>query len=168
MDQNDEKMISRELADQDVVLTARRLALLYYHFSKALIEELGEEKGKELILKAIKNYGDECGWEVREGVEKLGLPLTPQNFAKIPDLPSLGWKKELIVYPDGRRNPKVNFCPLAQVWIEKGEEELGRLYCFVDQAKFSSYNPELECIHVKNVLDGDPYCELCIVKKDKE
>jgi len=59
-------MISKELADQDVVLTARRLALLYDHFSRVLIDELGEEKGKELIQKTIKNYGDECGLEVRE------------------------------------------------------------------------------------------------------
>ena len=35
---------------------------------------------------------------------------------------------------------------------------LGRLYCFVDQAKQEAYNPDYEFLHLKNVLDGDPYC----------
>lgn len=42
---------------------------------------------------------------------------------------------------------------------------MGRIYCFVDQAKYEAYNPGLECVHVKNVLDGDPYCELAVRKK---
>lgn len=163
-----EKMIPLKEANAEVITTARRLALLYLHFSDAIIEELGEEKGRELISKAILNYGTECGEEVRKGVQEMGLPLEAQNFGKVPDLPKLGWEKELICYPDGQRNPRVHFCPLADIWIKKGKAELGRMYCFVDQAKFSSYNPELECIHVKNVLDGDPYCELCIVKRKQD
>jgi hypothetical protein len=38
----------------------------------------------------------------------------------------------------------------------------------MDQAKYQAYNPELECVHVKNVLDGDPYCELAIRTKKKQ
>jgi len=34
-----------------------RTALLHYAFTQTLIEELGEEKGKALALKAIKRYG---------------------------------------------------------------------------------------------------------------
>ncbi len=48
---------------------------------------------------------------------------------------------------------------------------MGKIYCFVDQAKYEAYNPELQCVHVKNVMDGDTYCELAVrpkKRKDKE
>jgi hypothetical protein len=48
-----------------------------------------------------------------------------------------------------------------------GEPALGRLYCYMDQSKYKAYNPELECVHVKNILDGDPYCELAVRKVPK-
>jgi hypothetical protein len=38
----------------------------------------------------------------------------------------------------------------------------------VDQAKYQAYNPKLQCVHVKNVLDGDPYCELAVRPKKKK
>ena len=66
------------------------------------------------------------------------------------------------------REPGVHVCHLAEVWKELGAPELGRLYCFVDQAKYKAYNPDLECVHVKNVLDGDPYCELAVRTGEKE
>ncbi len=41
---------------------------------------------------------------------------------------------------------------------------MGRIYCYMDQAKYTAYNPELKCVHVKNILDVDPYCELAVRK----
>jgi hypothetical protein len=38
----------------------------------------------------------------------------------------------------------------------------------VDQAKYEAYDPDLECVHTKNVLDGDPYCELAVRSKKKK
>ena len=45
---------------------------------------------------------------------------------------------------------------------------MARQYCFVDQAKMHAFNPDYEYIHIKNLLDGDPYCEIVVraVKKD--
>jgi hypothetical protein len=54
------------------------------------------------------------------------------------------------------------YCPLAAVWKELGSEELGRMYCRVDQAKYRAFNPRAELIHTCNMLDGDPYCEFDI------
>lgn len=161
----DKEMVRKDFAEKDVISMARRLASLYLHFTEVLMEDLGEEKAKEITEKVISRYGQESGLEARKVVEGLGLPLEKENFAKGSDLPSLGWKSENKNYPDGRCNTKITYCPFAEFWIEKGAEKFGRLYCFVDQAKYSGFNPELKCVHEKNVLDGDPYCELAIKKK---
>jgi len=161
----DSKLISKEIAEKDVKSIARRLASLYYHFIQVMSEELGEEKAIEIAKKVIKNYGEESGREAREKVKEMGLSLEKENFSRGSDLPSIGWEGEPKEYPDGKSNIKITYCPFAEFWMEKGAEKFGRIYCFVDQAKYSGFNPDLQCKHVKNVLDGDSYCEIEVEKK---
>jgi hypothetical protein len=56
-------------------------------------------------------------------------------------------------------------CPMAKYWIEREAADLGRLYCHVDQAKFAAFDPECECRHPQNVLDGDARCEIVAKKR---
>jgi len=151
--------------ENDVWLMAKRMALLYMEMAKAIIERLGPDEGKKLIKEAVWKYGEICGRNVREKVLAKGLPLTAQNFSLVPDLPSKGWRGTESKDAEGKGEHRVTFCPLAVVWKENGVEQLGRLYCYVDQAKFHAYNPELECVHVKNVLDGDRYCVIDVRKR---
>jgi hypothetical protein len=159
--------ISPEDCAFEVTLMARRAALLHYYFSEAIIAELGEEKGREVIKKAIWDYGEHCGRTCKEGVEAMGLPLTEENYGKIRDLPRFGWKTGMITMPDGEERQIAPFCPIAAAFEELGPRavELGRMYCFVDQAKYHAYNPDIEFVHSKNVLDGDEYCEFQITVK---
>jgi len=45
-----EEKISESDATEQVVSMRRRLAQLYISFAKTLVEELGQQRGKELIL----------------------------------------------------------------------------------------------------------------------
>jgi hypothetical protein len=130
-----------------------------------LVDELGEEQGMELIRKTIDAYGDYVGKEARRRAEDKGLPLTPNNFEN--DLPWLAWDGEEVEV-DGEKRVRVHHCPLAAEWLEWGDPKKARIYCFVDQAKMHGFNPEFEYIHIKNVLDGDPYCELAVRPVKKE
>jgi hypothetical protein len=156
--------ITPEECSQEVQLLARRIALLHYYFSRSIVERLGEEEGQALIKEAIWAYGRHCGQAVREGVEAMGLPLTDDNYGLVRDLPRFGWESGTVVTPDGEERAIATFCPIAAALQELGPEavELGRLYCYVDQAKYEAYNPEMEFIHAKNVLDGDAYCEFLV------
>ena len=60
------ELISQEEASQQVKSMITRAALIHYAFTKTLIEELGEKKGKELARKAIQLYGEWVGKRVRE------------------------------------------------------------------------------------------------------
>ena len=157
------EMIPKKDAFKQVKSMIDRAALIHYAFTKTLVDELGDKKGKELARKAIQLYGEMVGKKVKDKTMAKGLPLQPENFQD--DLPALGWADREKVVVEGERRSRVNTCYLAKVWQELGVPELGRIYCFVDQAKYEAFNPEFECVHVKNVLDGDPYCELAVRRR---
>ncbi len=161
-----EETISKKEAMQQMRNMISRTALLHSAFTQTLIEELGEKKGKALTLKAIKRYGGLVGQKARKKAKEKGLPFTRENFQD--DLPSLGWPKRERVVVDGENRARVHTCYLAETWKEMGTPAIGRLYCFVDQAKYETFNPDLECVHTKNVLDGDPFCELVVRLKEKQ
>lgn len=156
-------LISIEDARKQVKSMIERGALLHYAFAKVLITALGVEKGKALIKEAIQVYGEMVGKRIREKTLAQGLPLEAENFQD--DLPPLGWEDKEVMEVEGERRARVYTCPLAKSWQELGAAELGRIYCFVDQAKYTAYNPELICVHTKNVLDGDSFCEIAVRKK---
>ena len=158
MNENEE-MISKKEALRQIKLGVRRTALIYHYFAKTLLEELGEDKGTELIRKAINAYGSHIGNAARDKSLAKGLPLTPENFES--DLPDLAWEGEEVTVDEEERY-RIHTCPLAKEWLEWGEQKTARLYCFVDQAKMKGFNPEYEYVHTKNILDGDPYCELVV------
>lgn len=159
---DEKEMISKEEATKQVLSIIKRMALLHYSFSKILVQELGEEKGEEVARKAIDFYGEQVGHKVRENTLAKGLKPILEHYQE--DLPRLGWNIEGVVI-DGEPRARVHACNLAQAWNELGNPALGRLYCHMDQAKYKAYNPDLECVHVKNILDGDPYCELAVRRK---
>ncbi len=161
----EKEMIGKEEATRQVLSMVRRLALLHHSFAKTLVRELGEERGKEIIRKAIQFYGEQVGRKVREQTVAKGLKTTVENYQE--DLPWLAWNTEKVIV-EGESRARVHACNLAQVWNELGEPGLGRLYCGMDQAKYKAYDPELECVHEKNVLDGDPYCELAVRPRKKK
>ena len=152
-------MILKSEALEQLNLALRRAALLYHYFADTLIAEFGEHEGQRLILKAIGAYGTHIGKSAEERARKMGLQITPDNFQD--DLPRMAWKSEDIVVDEEKRT-RIHHCPLARVWQELGNPRHARLYCFVDQAKMTAFNPDYTYVHLKNVLDGDPHCELAV------
>ena len=161
---NDPKLLSEQECADEVRLMARRMALLFSYFATTLIEELGEVEGKRLIEKSVQRSGEHCGRVIREAVIERGLPLSEGNFNLIRDLPHYGWEIDAVQFASGETHTMVRYCPIAATFLEMGPEaqKLGRLYCFIDQAKQNAYNPDEEYLHLKNILDGDPYCEFLI------
>ncbi|MEW6663153.1 MAG: L-2-amino-thiazoline-4-carboxylic acid hydrolase [Bacillota bacterium] len=155
-------VVDREEAALQVKKMANMLASLYYHFSREVIERLGEEEGRKLIAKVIENYGRERGGQHRENCLKAGLEVRPENYGQLPDVPSLGWEFERVEKGENPSHIRITKCPLAKYWIEKGFSSVGRLYCQVDQAKHQAYHPDSCLVHLANVLDGDEYCEMVV------
>lgn len=151
----EKKSIEYQDAVKEVRKACRQFAMLYFHFAKVLVEELGEDKAKPLIQKAIFELAIDRSDQLREKAIKQGLPCTMETFMKISDLPLIGWVKEL-----GR-----NHCPYAETWFQYFDEypwfkEIAPLYCdVIDTTNAENFTQGLSHKITKNVLTGGESCE---------
>jgi hypothetical protein len=123
-------------AKTQVEVAITRTALLHLAFSKTLVEQLGQEKGKELILKSIMEYGKMVG---------------ERTIQHKQDLPKYGVHEKF-------EGGKVYGCVFAKIFHEYKEEDLGCLYCYVDAAKSMTVNLKQKLIHKECDACGDDYC----------
>jgi hypothetical protein len=158
---NEREVVPAEEARKAVQDMSRRVGLLHMCYARTLVDELGEAKGRDLIRKAIWDYGTKIGERTRQRVEAQGLEPTVQNFSKGGDLSPIGFDHVPVVV-EGERRVQSLGCVLAEVWREYGEDELGGLYCLVDPAKIQAYDPDWTFVHTKKIPDGDECCELAI------
>jgi len=125
------------------------------------VDDLGEERGRELIEQAIWEYGTRIGRSTRARVLALGLEPTMENLGRGSDLSPLGFEHAMVDV-DGESKVQMHGCAMADVWREYGEEELGGLYCLVDPAKTQAYDPEWTMVHTKRIPVGDECCETAV------
>jgi len=151
-------------AIEQVRIAMARLGLMHLAYSTTIVEELGKEKGKELILRSIMEYGRMVGERNKKGQQ---------------DLPFYGVHKAVYddqTYLDSRKLPKprdysryrVYDCILAKIFGEYGEKELGCLYCYVDPAKSMAQDPRTKLIHRACAACEDEYCSFDRVKATKK
>jgi len=162
---DEKERLTVDEAAHEVKLASRRIALLHLAFSRAAVRTLGEASGEKLITDAIKEYGTMIGTELRDAVMRQGLEATPDNYGagNSRSLPRIGMHSgSETVSVGGEPRIRAYGCVMAEVWAEYGEEDLGRLYCYVDPAKFMAFNPAHTMAHVKARPSGDPFCEFCI------
>ena len=161
MDNSDEWVTKREAARQ-VRIVFERIGLLHAAYARVLVDELGEEEGRRLILKAIKRYGQHVGALIKEQAEARGLDnSTPEHYSG--DLPAYGTHERFDkIEVDGEVRLEACGCKLWRTWERLGEEDLGRLYCNVDVAKYMGFNPEFKQIHTRAPFLGDDHCELVV------
>lgn len=143
--------IPKEECEKAVEGALARLALLHISFSKTLINEFGEEKGKDLTAKAIIDYGKRITERVQKG---------------LPDLPMLG------LYDEAGQNEKeqhfVRGCTLAKVFKEQDALDVGYLYCYVDAAKYMAMDTDTKLIHLTCEACGDNDCTFDMLPTTEE
>jgi hypothetical protein len=156
--------VDLDQASRALASASRRIGLLHMAYARAIIDALGEEQGTRIISEAIKDYAIKIGEKTKEEVEAQGLPATPENFEHgrsyaLPDIPGMHAKWEKHEDSEGNERICAYGCVMGQVWKEYGEEKIGRLYCYMDTAKYMGYNPDYKLIHHKALPDGDDCCE---------
>lgn len=147
--------ISREDAINEVRKACRQFAMLYFHFSRALVDEFGVDRARELIQKAIFELAIDRSGQLREKAEEKGLPYTIESFMQVIDIPFLGWVKEL-----GK-----NHCPYAETWRKYYDEhpwfkEIAPFYCDVIDTTNAEHFTQTHShtLHQNVLIEGDS-CE---------
>ncbi|SHJ62728.1 L-2-amino-thiazoline-4-carboxylic acid hydrolase [Anaerocolumna jejuensis DSM 15929] len=158
-----DERIERKEAVEAVRVASRHFADLYFYFVKALVEDLGEEKAKEIVQKVLFERSIERAKRMEDKAEKLEKEKVPENIFCLTDVPFLGWVKEL----------GVNHCPYGEAWLSRYQEhpwfrEFAAFYCDVTDTSVAelftrSYSHKL----TKNVVLGDESCERIYYKDEK-
>jgi hypothetical protein len=134
-------MVPLSEAENEVKVVTQRLALLHLAFSKSIVESIGWKEGKQLILDSIKLYGEYVAERTKAGHQ--GLPK--YGF----------WEK---------REGKPQLCELGKIMLEKGEPELGALYCLIDPAKTMAADITNKMIHTRCMILGHDECQFETIK----
>ena len=176
----EEKKETVDLAEakEQVEKVCKKVALLHLSYAKTIMNELGDKEGTKLILKAIKDYATRIGEKVKEDVAVNGMTNALENYKE--DLPLYGMHDGTEkVEVNGEKRTRAFGCVMGKIWKELGEDNIGRLYCYVDPAKYMAYNPNYKLVHTQSIPDGDAYCEFTVkptteqerkdfLKKDKD
>ena len=139
------EMVPLTEAENEVKVVTHRLALLHLAFARTLVDEFGWERGKQLVLDAMKEYGRRVAERTRQGHQ--GLPK--YGF----------WQ---------RREGKPPICELGKIVLEYDEMDIGSLYCLIDPAKTMWANPDEKLVHTKCLTVGDEHCEFETVPTTEE
>lgn len=138
-------MVPLEEAENEVKVVTQRLALLHLAFSRTIVDTLGWEEGKQLILDSIKKYGEFVAERTKAGHQ--GLPK--YGF----------WEN---------RGDKPPLCELGKIMLEMEEPELGALYCLIDPAKTMAADPGEKMIHTRCMILGHDECRFDTVPTSQE
>jgi hypothetical protein len=147
-----------------------RSATLYY-LGKAIIRELGAEKGTTLIIKQIEEMGHSAGKAARKAVEGEGLDDSFRNYFSESDSGNspydFAWTRSIKKSTDAERVVEFSYCPIAEGFKALGEEgvKIGELFCnHIDNARIQGFNPDYECKR-ESSLNLNGLCRLHFRKK---
>lgn len=143
-----EEMVPLKEAENQVKVTTQRLALLHLAFSRKIVDHLGWDDGKQLIMDSIKQYSEYVAERTKQGHQ--GLPK--YGF----------WE---------RRDGRPDLCELGKIMLEYGEPELGVMYCLIDPGKTMAADITSKLIHTRCMILDHDECQFVTVEtseKDRE
>jgi hypothetical protein len=148
---------------------AGRAAAIYY-LGKAIIQELGEEKGTALIVKQMEEMGHSFGRETRKANKKRALDNSFRNYFSMNSGDSVydfAWVGDTKKSDSDEVVVEFSYCPNAEQFMKLGKEavKIGELFCnHIDDADIQGYNPDYECKR-ESSLNLNGLCRLHFRKK---
>ncbi len=158
------EMVTLEEAKEQVRIVSQMLGRLHIAYARTIVDELGEKKGKKLILKAIKRAVSRRAQKAKEQLAAEGREPTFENRPSANRFKYYGMlERREDVNTLGERRWRAYGCAMGEVWRDMGEGELGHLYCYVDPFATMTSTPEYTNRH-ERLLCRDGYCEGAVRK----
>lgn len=141
-------------AKRDAVQTG----ILYYFLAQAIIDRFGSE-GKKMVESSLKELGKMRGKELKRKLAKAKMDLSVKNIFENFDLPyNKVWKMN-IKSSNKKFLADVAYCPLAEVWHELNDTEIGPMYCRSQyEAIFKELSSEAEIKIPQTIAEGSSNC----------
>lgn len=138
-------------------------AKTFYYMAQALIDELGEEMGKQIIKETVYKMSKNSGETAKKRYMEQGIENSWENHrAENGPVYAVAWKGGTIENTSDRKVIEYSYCPLGAAFMRLGEdaEELGDIYCSVtDDAFWAGFNPMWRVTREKT-FSKDGICRL--------
>jgi len=136
-------------------------ALLFAWISKAVLEWVGEQRGEDIIRRAVRQYGQERGHRMSLRAQANGHALSMTNYIAYSEYKnSPGGMEQKIVEKVPHARVCISKCPWHTTWEENGLLPYGRLYCVeIDEAVVQGFNPALQLDVHGTQTNGAAQCE---------
>ena len=142
-------------------------ATLFSFAAKAVIDELGPEKGEALLKKAIEEFGRARGRRIAAIVKGLGKPLTLKNWFIYNDMDPRNTNPQPIDIVDGDYLMKTGECVLWNTAREFGLSDFSQFFCkYNDYAVLEGYNPDIKLIKAYRYQTGKDHCVFRYIMKE--
>ncbi|MEW6184252.1 MAG: L-2-amino-thiazoline-4-carboxylic acid hydrolase [Thermodesulfobacteriota bacterium] len=136
------------------------MGMLYYFITRTAIERFGRE-AQEAITASLLEMGKKRGQELKERLRKATTQPPWENIWDHFDLAykySWGMKQEK-VSDDRSFQAIVESCPLAEIWKELGDKDIGPAYCDTQYTTmFKELNGQAEITIPRCLSKGDTQC----------
>ncbi|MBN1690704.1 MAG: L-2-amino-thiazoline-4-carboxylic acid hydrolase [Dehalococcoidia bacterium] len=142
-------------------------AALFAYVAKAIINEIGPEKGEALLRQAIEDFGRARGRRIAATVKDLGQPLTIKSWLIYSDIDSGNFDP----HPDLDNNDlvvKAGECTFWNTAREFGMGDYAKIYCkYVDYAILEGYNPDAKLLlHDRHHVGQEDHCLFRYIMKE--
>ncbi|GAG21899.1 unnamed protein product, partial [marine sediment metagenome] len=146
---------------------AQNIAILYYFLADEIIKRFGSE-GMKIVEASLKEMGKMRGNALKWKLAKAGITLSVKNVFDNFDLPSYAhnvpfnkiWKMN-IESTNGKTTMDVSYCPLAEIWQELGNKEIGYMFCKTQcESIFKELSSEAEVEIIQTIIEGANKCKL--------
>jgi len=143
-------------------------AVQFSFLAKAVIEELGPQKGEALVRKAVEEFGRARGRRIAGIVKGLGKPLSLKNFLIYGDFDSTSFKSRADII-DSELEVKWGKCDQWDTAQEFGVGDYWKISCrYFDDALKDGYNPEIGMIKETRHDTGQSHCMLRYITRDSD
>ena len=130
---------------------------------RAFAEEFGKEKTYDLVRKTMQDISRNLGKEISldggglENLKEKCISKWNEGGAQ-----EVNMKEAL----DSVLSFDVTRCEFANLYKELGFGDIGTLIsCDRDASFLEGFDPELELVREKTIMDGDPLCDFCYRRK---
>jgi hypothetical protein len=143
-------------SESSVTFSPMHHALLFAWITRAVVENVGTEKGKAVVGNAIRRYGEQRGKRMALRALADGRAPTMDAYRAYGEWRAEpGESQSEIVETEPQLTIHVLSCPWQRAWEENDLLAYGRLYCRdIDAALARGFNPRLQ-LDVNTTLTND-------------
>jgi hypothetical protein len=139
--------------------TPEHHALVFAWMAKAVVAQVGAERGEAVMRQAVRRYGEERGHRMALRAEADGEWLSMANYLAYGEWTAAPGRIEQAIAEEGAHvRMTVRRCPWHAAWAENDLMVYGRLYCLeIDEALVNGFNPALKLdVNATRPNDGEP------------